>query len=182
MRKSYEFEGIVSLIIGIILIFLPATIILNILKFIIGGYLLLAFLPATLIAFSINQGKSFLAMKSLIMVILGLVIICCGFDIIGSIIGAILLIVLLIDLLNSPNKLETFKKDLIKYIISFVLMFLGINVLLNIGIRIIGIILIIVGIITIITNNKKNNNIPKNNTSNNKTIEENVIDVDFTEE
>lgn len=181
MRKSYEFEGIVSLIIGIILIFLPTTIILNILKFIIGGYLLLAFLPATLIAFNTNQGKIFGAIKSLIMVILGLVIICFGFDFIGSIIGGILLIVLLIDLLNSSNKSETFKKDLVKYIISFVLMFLGINMLLHIGIRIIGLILIIVGIITIITSNK-NNNRPTNKTSSTETIKENVIDVDFTEE
>ena len=182
MRKSYEFEGIVSLIIGIILIFLPTTIILNILKFIIGGYLLLAFLPATLIAFNMNQGKTFVAIKSLIMVILGIVIMCFGFDFIGSIIGGILLIVLLIDLFNSSNKKETFKKDLIKYIISFVLMFLGINMLLQIGIRIIGIILMIVGIITIITNNKNDNNKSQSKSSNHKTIEENVIDVDFTEE
>ena len=106
MRKSYEFEGIVSLIIGIILSFLPITIILNLLKFIIGGYLLLAFLPATIIAFSTNQGKTFGAIKSLIMVILGLVIICFGFDFIGSIIGVILLIILLTGLFNSNNKKE----------------------------------------------------------------------------
>lgn len=180
MRKSYEFEGIVSLIIGIILSFLPITIILNILKFIIGGYLLLAFLPATIIAFSTNQGKTFGAIKSLIMVILGLVIICFGFDFIGSIIGVILLIILLTGLFNSKNKKETFKKDLIKYIVAFVLIFLGINQVLHIGIRIIGLILIIVGIITIVTSNKNNN--AKNKTSNNKTIKEDVIDVDFTEE
>lgn len=183
MRKSYEFEGIVSLLVGILLIFLPTTIILNILQFIIGAYLVFAFLPATILAFGMQKGGSFIGIKSLIMVVLGIVIMFMGFDYIASIIGVILLIGLLIDLFKSENKLDTFKKDLVKYIIALILIFLGINIVIQIGIRVIGIILIIIGIIALIANGKSKPKAPNSmNNNNQQTLNEDVIDVEFTEE
>ena len=184
MRKNFEFEGMLSILIGVLLLFIPTTLILNILKFILGFYLVFAFLPAVIMSFVTNSKTSYVSIKSLLMVILGIVIMCFGINHIGMIVGLILLVFLIIDLVNSSNKKERFKKDLVKYIIVFVLVVLGIELFLHITVRIMGLLILISGIILLITNSKNNKNSNKNNTSytNSQTLDESVIDVDFTEE
>ena len=97
-----------------------------------------------------------------------------GFDKIASVVGVIWLVFLIVDLINSKNKLETFKKDLIKYIVVLVLIVVGVSKVFDIIIRIVGAIMIIVGIVSLFLENK---NTSKCN--NNKVIGGEVIDAEF---
>lgn len=172
MKKTYQTDAFISIIIGLLLICIPTNLILSILQFILGFLLVLIYLPTMLL--NINSSMNYLKIKSLIFTILGFVIIFFGFNIIGSIIGIIMLGFLLVDLCNSKHKKETFKKDLVKYIIAFVLIFVGINQVIDIIVFVAGILLIIVGIIKLIFDNK-----PKNKNMTNHQINEKIIDVDF---
>ena len=177
MRKNFEIEGIISILVGVLLVFIPTDVIIDILRFILGFYLILAFIPAVIFAFIMDNKKSYICIRSLLMVILGIIIICFGMNYIGSIVGVILLVFLIIDLVKAPNKKERIKKDLVKYIIVFVLVVLGVEEFLHITVRVMGLLLLISGILLLIINSKGG----KNNKNNNK-IDNNVIDVDFTEE
>lgn len=172
MKKTLQIDGIISIVIGLILLFIPSNFIINTLQFILGFILILLYLPITLIQLKLNN--SYAIVKSLVLTILGFVIIFLGFDKIASVVGIIWLVFLIIDLINSKNKLETFKKDLIKYIVVLVLIVVGISKVFDIIIRIIGAIMIIVGIVSLFLENK-NTSKPNNN----KVIGGEVIDAEF---
>lgn len=179
MKKTYQIEGIISILLGLILIFIPTNIVLSILQLILGICLIMFYLPTTILSITANNMK-YVGIKSLIFTILGFVIIIFGFNIIGTVIGIIMLIFLLLDLINSSNKKEILKKDLVKYIIAIILIFVGVNKVIDVIILIAGILLIIGGIIKLVIDAKVNNNEPKrkDNHSYNE-INENVIDAKF---
>lgn len=172
MKKTLQIDGIISIVIGLILLFIPSNFIINTLQFILGFILILLYLPITLIQLKLNN--SYAIVKSLVLTILGFVIIFLGFDKIASVVGVIWLVFLIVDLINSKNKLETFKKDLIKYIVVLVLIVVGVSKVFDIIIRIVGAIMIIVGIVSLFLENK---NTSKSN--NNKVIGGEVIDAEF---
>ncbi len=178
MKKVFQIDGIVSIIFGLLLVFIPSSVIINFLQFILGLCLIFIYLPIFLVTISITK-SNYIKIKSLIFTILGFVIMIFGFNVIGSIVGTILIVFLLIDLINSPNKLATLKKDLIKYILALVLIGIGINKIIDVVILISGGLLIIVGIIKMIAENRDN----KNNSSNQnyQPINENFVDVEFEE-
>lgn len=172
MKKTLQIDGIISIVIGLILLFIPSNFIINTLQFILGFILILLYLPITLIQLKLNN--SYAIVKSLVLTILGFVIIFLGFDKIASVVGVIWLVFLIVDLINSKNKLETFKKDLIKYIVVLVLIVVGVSKVFDIIIRIVGAIMIIVGIVSLFLENKNTSK-----TNNNKVIGGEVIDAEF---
>ncbi|MBQ8292733.1 MAG: hypothetical protein IJX78_02855 [Bacilli bacterium] len=173
---KFNLKGLVSIIIGLLLILIPTSTILSLLQFIIGfGIILTTLIPALLVGFDFKK-NAYLLTKTIILIILGCVIMFWGFDTIGSVVGVVTLVFLIIDLVNSKNKKETLKKDAVKYLISGLLIFVGINSIVDILVFVAGIILIIFGIIDFIFANKT----PKQESNNNK-VQENVIDVEFEE-
>ncbi len=181
MKKIFQIDGIVSIILGLLLIFIPSNVIINFLQFILGLCLIFIYLPIFLITINVTK-SNYVKIKSLIFTILGFVIMIFGFNVIGSIVGTILIVFLLIDLINSQNRLETLKKDLIKYILALVLIGIGINKIIDIVILISGGLLIIVGIIKMIAENRDNkNNNNNNNNQNYQPINENFVDVEYEE-
>ncbi len=179
MKKVYQIDGIISIFLGLILIFIPTNIILSMLQLILGICLIMFYLPTTILSITTNNMK-YVGIKSLIFTILGFVIIIFGFNIIGTIIGVIMLVFLLLDLINSSNKLETLKKDLIKYIIAVVLIFVGVNKVIDVIVLISGILLVVAGVIKLVIDIRVSNNQlkRKENHSHHKN-NENVIDAKF---
>ncbi len=176
MKKSYQIEIITSILIGLILVFIPSSVIINVLRFILGIGLILLFLPSTIIGLN-NRHLTYMGIRSLVFVTFGFVIIILGFDVVGTIIGSVLLILLLIDLFRSNNLLTTFKKDLVKYIIALILIVIGINKVVDIVVTVSGIVLIVVGLLSLILSEINIRHQIKKEKKNS-----NIIDVDFENE
>lgn len=176
MKRNYQIDAIISILIGLLLIFIPTNAILNILQFILGFCLIIIYLPTAIISFT-SSNMTYIGIKSLIFTILGFVIVFFGFNIIGTVIGVIMLTFLFFDLINANNKRETFKKDLVKYIISIILIFIGVNKIIDIIVLIAGLLLVIGGIIKLAFDVKITNK--QNTNSSNGKINEKVIDAEF---
>lgn len=179
MKKIFQIEGIISIILGLLLLLIPSNVIISVLQFILGLVLVFIYLPMFLINMYVTK-DIYVKIKSLIFTILGFVIMIFGFNIVGSVIGTTLIIFLLIDLINSDNKLETFKSDLIKYILAVVLIVVGINKVIDIVILVSGLLLVVVGIIKLITDSIDTRKTFKHKKEETKqTLNENIIDVEF---
>lgn len=179
MKKIFQIEGIISIILGLLLLLIPSNVIISVLQFILGLVLVFIYLPMFLISMYVIKDTYTMA-KALIFTILGFVIMICGFNVVGTVIGTVLIVFLLIDLFNSKNKLETFKKDLIKYILATVLIAVGINKVIDIAILVSGLLLVIVGIIKLITDGVEVKSGYKTKTTDNKKpLNENIIDAEF---
>lgn len=179
MRKLvFEIEGIMSIILGLLLILIPNDVIIGVLQFILGFAVILFYLPVTIFHFYANF-SNYLKIRSLIFTILGFVILILGFNFIGSIVGTIMLVFLIIDLINSKDKKATFKKDLIKYIVALVLMVVGVSEVLGIMIIASGIVLIVIGIIKLIAESGLFDKKKKTSTNNQTQIKGDFIDVEY---
>lgn len=145
LKLNYLIEGMIYIVFGIFIIFIPESFF----RIILGIILIISNLHDAIYGTE-NKAIDVSTIRAYFLIFLGFAILIWGIDVFVSIWGFLILLALAIDFFTSKNKIEHLKQNFIKYLFALILVSLGLSFLLNILLYLTSSILIIYGLTLVI--------------------------------
>lgn len=174
LKFNRYLTGSMSILAGLLIISLSASVILKSLLIISGILILIITIPNLILSLQMHKGKSYDFIDQLVMIVLALILMFSPISFITKTIGTIIFILALIKLIRTTDKIGQLQRDLYRYIIALILILVDPVDITKVVCWIMGLLLIVTGLILIF-----NLRLPKSRKPSSKEpIKQGVIDVD----
>jgi|GEM_PF-2102910 len=144
--------GMIGIIVGILLLVIPVSFLINVAFIVIGVVTLISAVPSLVVSIANVKEKGAVAdiVMSLISVVMGLILIFWHSGIMMIVVGVYMLIFPLIRVLLSENKLNQLKDEAIRMILGVVMLLVGPGEFLQTLIRVAGVVIIVLCLVYVV--------------------------------